>query len=197
MPKNKITKTLLIDFVINTVLTSIELVAGTVSGSVVLLADGFQNLTDSIVIIIAFLTERLTSKLKRSKRKQTKIYRIAGCTNAFILMALAVYISLLAYHRLSNPQAVNNHTVIGIGLLSITINGYAAGLLHKNRNEKSIRAPYAGLIFSGISGAGAFISGIVGQLLHLQRIDAFFGLGIAAVLFIRSGNLLFLALKDK
>ncbi len=197
MRKTKTAKTLVFDFVINTALTVIELVTGTLSGSVALLADGFQNLTDSVVISVAFVTKQLTRKTNIDRAKRQSIYRTSGCMNALILMTLAAYISLVAYYRLKHPQAVNNYMVIGIGLLSIAVNWYAAALLHRQRTEKTLRAPYVGLIFSGFSGLGVFLSGLIAQFMHVHSVDAVVGLLIAAVLFIRSVKLLKLALSNK
>lgn len=197
MSRNKKTSILVFDFVINSALTVVELLAGTVSGSIALLADGFQNLTDSIVITIAYITERLTSKKGITPKKQKSVYKTAGMMNASILITLAIYIGYNAFDRLLHPQQVDTTLVIWIGLLSTTVNWMAAGLLYGMRQDKSIRAPYVGLFFSGLSGAAVFASGILAKYLHIENIDAITGLAIASLLLIRSFGLYKLAAKNK
>lgn len=187
---------LVFDFVINTLLTIVEYVAGALSGSAALLADGSQNLTDSLVITVAYLCEWFIARPGLRRRYITRIYRRAGATNALILMALAVYIGGAALYRTLHPRAINSTLVIAIGLLSIVINFWAAGLLRRYHKDRTIRAPYTGLLFSGLSGIGVFASGVIARLWHFNHIDGLTGIVIAALLFVRSTKLLVTALRS-
>ena len=183
-------KNLKLAFVINTILTIIELFTGYISGSIALLADGMQNLTDSVVLSIAFIADKLNRKGRKSKVDQATIYRIAGSINALILIVLSIYVSYSAVLRFFHPQMIRTGLVISIGLLSLCVNWLAAACLYNNRTKKHIKAPYLGLIFSGFSGFGVFISGLIGYLFHVEHVDSIVGLIIAGILLIRSLNLL-------
>ena len=112
-------------------------------------------------------------------------------------MSLAVYITLQAYYRLKHPQHVNNYLVIVIGLLSVVVNWWAATLLYRDRQKKNIQAPYIGLMFSGFSGLGVTMSGLITHYSHIKGIDAAVGLLIGAILFLRAANLFRTATKYK
>lgn len=197
MSKTKASSVLVFDFIINTALTVIELVVGAITGSIALLADGFQNLTDSMVITISYITERLVIKRGLSKAKKESIYRATGMMNAAILIVLAIYIGYIATVRTLHPQHVNAGLVIWIGLLSIVVNGFAAGMLFSRRSSKNIRAPYIGLLFSGLSGVGVFVSGLLAYFSNIENIDGIIGLLIAGILFARSINLLVMSARGR
>ena len=189
------TKILAFDFVINTFLTIVELVAGALTGSAAILADGSQNLTDSLVLSVAYVCERIAGRPKTSNAAAKQLYRWASCINASILMALAVLIAVLAIHRALYPQILNTLTVIGIGVLSIIINFWAAGMLFAARRDATVTAPYVGLLYSGLSGIGVFASGLLAHAFGFYRADGIVGIAIAALLFIRSSRMLAKAIR--
>ena len=188
------TKVLAFDFIINTLLTIIELAAGVLSGSAAILADGSQNLTDSLVITVAYVCERIATRPGNTKRSARHVYRLAAGINATILLILAVLIAGLAINRTLHPQILNTLTVIAIGSLSIVINFWAAGMLFAARRDITVAAPYVGLLFSGLSGIGVFLSGIIARRFGIHQIDGIVGIVIAALLFARSSRMLRLAI---
>src|SRR5690348_699233 len=96
MKRTRHTKALVLAVVINTLLTIIEYTAGIISGSAAVLADGSQNLTDSLVLTIAYICERLVARPHLRKRTVSRIYRVAGSLNAIILICLSYNIGFLA-----------------------------------------------------------------------------------------------------
>ncbi len=186
---------LVFDFVINTALTIVEVVCGVLSGSTAVLADSVQNLTDSIILAVAFVCERVVTNSSLKQTKRARAYRLAGSINAAILMVLAVFVGAAALNRILHPQPIQTAIVIIVGLASIVVNWLAAAALSTHRRERTIQAPYIGLIFSGFSGLGVFASGVATRFLHVQRVDGIIGLMIAVVLLWRSANLLQHALR--
>lgn len=177
-------------FTINTLLTIIEYAAGSISGSAAILADASQNLTDSLVLTIAFICERLVGKQRLNKPARNRIYQITGALNAAILICLSYSIGFLAINRIIYPHPPASGLVICIGILSVIINGWAAGLLFTARHDRATRAPFTGLLFSGLSGVGVLASGIVYHFWHVSQIDGITGVVIAILLLIRSTRLL-------
>lgn len=188
------TKVLALAFLINTLLTIVEYGAGALSGSASLLADGSQNLTDSLVIIISFICERVAARPLTTKRRIAEIYRFAASINAGILMLLAIAIGTLAFYRVMHPHALNSSIVITTGILSVVINWWAASLFFATRRDATVAAPYIGLLFSGLSGVGVLASGLASRMWGLQQVDGLVGIAIAALLFARSGRMLINAL---
>jgi cobalt-zinc-cadmium efflux system protein len=197
MSSKRHTKVLAVAFIINTLLTIVEYAAGVITGSAAILADGSQNLTDSLVISIAYVCERLAGGPRTSKRTSAHIFQIAAVLNASILMALAVFIGGLAISRIVHPQMLNSTIVIAIGLFSIVINFWAAGLLFTARRDISVTAPYVGLLFSGLSGIGVFASGLISHTWHVHEVDGLAGIIIASLLLLRSSKMLFAALRRR
>lgn len=197
MAQHRNTAALVLDFAVNSGLTIIEVVTGLASGSTALLADSIQNLTDSIVLGVAYLSERTASRPGLRKKAVASIYRRAGIINASILIFLALFIGAAAGWRIIHPHLINGELVIVIGILSITINWVAAGILHMHRSDKSVRAPYIGLIFSGLSGVGVFAAGVASQFFAYNRLDGVIGIIIAVTLLVRSSRLLVLTLHDR
>jgi len=197
MARARNARVLTFDFAINTALTVIEVVSGILSSSTALLADSLQNLTDSIVLTVAYICERVVANRNLRKHKRANIYRLAGSINALILMALAGFVGVAALNRILHPQPIQAGLVIAVGLLSVAINWLAAAALFSHRREKTIRAPYIGLIFSGFSGAGVLVSGVATQFFHLARIDGIVGMIIAVVLLWRSTGLLRRTIQGK
>jgi cobalt-zinc-cadmium efflux system protein len=189
------TKPLIFDFVINTALTIIELVTGSTSGSAALLADGFQNLTDSLVLAIAFFTERFTHKRAIRHAEKVRVSQLSGHANAVILIVLSFYIAINSTVRILHPNSINTTVVMFVGVLSIFINWVAAGVLYGVRNDKNIRAPYIGLLFSGLSGCSVFFAGFGTRYFHMHHLDGVIGLFIAVSLFVRSVKLLRASLR--
>ncbi len=188
------TKVFAFDFGINTLLTVVELAVGALTGSAAILADGAQNLTDSLVITVAYICERIAGQPDKTRQSALRIYRRAAGLNASILMILAVLISALAISRTLHPQVLNTSTIIVVGVLSIVINFWAAGMLFATRRDVTVAAPYIGLLFSGLSGAGVLLSGVIAREFGVHQVDGIFGLVIAGLLFVRSGRMLFMAL---
>ena len=195
MKRTRHTKALVLAFVINTLLTIIEYTAGIISGSAAVLADGSQNLTDSLVLTIAYICERLVARPHLRKRTVSRIYRVAGSLNAIILICLSYNIGFLAVNRVLYPHLLNSALVIAIGVLSIIINGWAARLLFSGRRDFTTRGPYIGLLFSGLSGVGVLLSGLAYHFWHIREIDGIVGTLIAALLLIRSIRLLISSLR--
>lgn len=194
-PRNGLVLTF--DFVINSALTVVEVAAGVLSGSTAVLADSVQNLTDSIVLTVAYVCERIVGNRRLQQSKRARVYLLAGTINASILIGLAGFVGVAALYRTLHPQPVQTGVVIAVGLLSIAVNWLAAAALFQHRREKTIRAPYIGLIFSGFSGVGVFTSGIMATYFHLPRIDGMVGMAIAVVLLWRSVGLLRRTLRGR
>jgi len=168
-------------FTINTALTIVELTAGIASGSAAILADGIQNLSDSLVIAISFVASG--SRDQRAAKKPATI-------DALILMFIALFIGGMAFHKLDNPSNPPSQLLMFIGFLSVVINFAAAAALKSRKRDVITKAPIVGLFFSALSGLIVFGAGVLSYFGVHGHLDAYAGIFIAFLLFYRSLGLL-------
>ncbi|MEO7617522.1 MAG: cation diffusion facilitator family transporter [Candidatus Saccharibacteria bacterium] len=177
-------KPILISLVLNTLLTIIELVAGTATGSLSLIADGSRNLTDSILLSVSYIAERLSRRKADSLRTwgYGRIKIIASLFNTGIITAVAVGIGYEAITTFGQPKNLQGLTVVAVATLSILVNGGAALLLRKQRGDINVRTAYTGLLYGAISAAGVLVAGLLITVFGWYWIDNVTGVGIAIVL---------------
>jgi cobalt-zinc-cadmium efflux system protein len=131
MKSKNINTTLLLSLLLNTLLTIVEVVAGIISGSLSLVADGARNLTDSLLLTVSFIAERLSKRKADDLRTwgYGRIKIIASLLNTGIILTIAVIIGYEAISRFNEPRSVKGITVIIVAALSVFINAIAALLL--------------------------------------------------------------------
>ena len=171
---------LALSFAINTTLTIIEFVAGITSGSVALIADGSKNLTDSIMLLVAILAEKLSGK---SKTMNIKIKKYAAVINIAVISVVAIEVLFESAAHLLRPEFVDGRMVTSIGILAVLLN-LSAALIIQRKKQVAAKAAYWGLISSALSGLGVFASGIVTSVLHTQIFDSSVGIAIAMMLLV-------------
>ena len=91
--KNK-NNAVLLSLTLNTLLTIVEILVGVISGSLSLLADGSRNLTDSIMLSVSYIAERLSKRKADSLRTwgYGRIKIIASLLNTGIIITVAIII---------------------------------------------------------------------------------------------------------
>jgi cobalt-zinc-cadmium efflux system protein len=180
--------TLLLSLTLNTLLTAIEILVGVISGSLSLVADGSRNLTDSIMLIVSYIAERLSKRKADGLRTwgYGRVKIIASLLNTGIILTIAIIIGYEALLRLHQPKAVHGLTVALVAALSVLINGIAARLLRSQREDINIRTAYTGLFYGAISSATVLVAGLLIALFKWEWLDAVTGFMIAAMLLLAS-----------
>lgn len=117
-----------IAFLLNFSFAIIEFVGGIWTGSVAIQSDAVHDFGDSLSLGFAVVMERL------SRRKSTSSFSygfrrfslLAALINAAVLVAGSVYVLVQAIPRLSNPIHPEVPGMIGLAILGIAVNGFAA-----------------------------------------------------------------------
>ncbi len=175
---------LLLSLTLNTLLTVVEIMAGVISGSLSLVADGTRNLTDSILLAVSYTAERL-SRRKPDKLRTWgygRIKIIASLLNTGIILTIAIIIGYEAIIRLDQPKPVQGITVMLVAALSVIVNSLAAMLLKNQRADINIRTAYTGLYYGAISSATVLFAGLLITLFKWEWLDAVTGFVIAGML---------------
>ncbi|OZJ03331.1 hypothetical protein BZG36_04226 [Bifiguratus adelaidae] len=124
----------------------VEMGYGVYLRSLLVLSDGFHNLSDVVAIAIAVISERAAAKPKSSAMTfgYQRMRVVGGLVNSVSLFTLAIYIGMDAIPRLIFPEALDKAlVVIVIGALGITVNTFgtlvfaATGHVHSDGNSAS------------------------------------------------------------
>lgn len=148
---------------VNSVFTIIEFLVGFLSGSLALISDACQNLSDVFSLIISFFAQKIS--LKKANSKKTfgygRVTILAALINVLILSVIATYILLEAYKKIYEPQEINANLVTITSIVGILINGSFALLFVRYRKDINVKSALINMAFDAIASLAALISGIL------------------------------------
>jgi len=178
-------KNLFITIVLNIIITLSQIIGGIFSGSLALLSDAMHNFSDVLALLIAYFANRLAahpnSATKTFGYKRAEI--LAALFNASVLMGIAVFLMIEAFHKLYHPEAINSIWVIGLGTLSIVLNA-ASVLLVKDdaHGNMNIKAAYLHLLTDVMTSVAVVGGGLLMYYFGLFWIDPVISVLIALYL---------------
>lgn len=120
----------------------IELVGGYLTGSVAIIADALHDFGDSLSLGMAYVLERLSKK--KNSRNFSYGYRrlslLGALITSLILISGSVTILIHAVPRLFNPVQPVAEGMLGLAVLGLVVNGYAAWRVRQGEsmNEQTI-----------------------------------------------------------
>ena len=127
-------------FVLNFSFTLIEFVGGLLTNSTAIMADAVHDLGDSLAIGMAWILNRLGER--ESNSVYTYGYRrfslMGALINCVILIAGSLWVLSDAIPKLFEPEMPVVEGMLGLAILGIAVNGYAAYKLRKGKtlNER-------------------------------------------------------------
>ena len=185
-------KNLFITIVLNIIITLSQIVGGIMSGSLALLSDAMHNFSDVLALFIAYFANRLAARPNNASKtfgyKRAEI--LAALFNASVLIGIAVFLIVEAFHKFYHPEPINSIWVIGLGSLSIVLNAVSVLLVKDDAHDNmNIKAAYLHLLTDvmtsvAVVGGGVlmyyfglfWIDPLVSALIALYLIWASFGL---------------------
>jgi cation diffusion facilitator family transporter len=111
-----------------------EIVAGTLFGSMALLADGWHMATHAGAMLIAALAYLYARRQARSDRftfGTGKVGELAGFASALLLAVIAVLIGWESAMRLYAPVRIDFQQAVTVALIGLVVNLVSAWLLHQ------------------------------------------------------------------
>lgn len=170
-------------FALNLGFAVIELVGGIMTNSVAILSDALHDFGDALAMLIALGLEKLS--LKQSDAAYSYGYRRFSTLGAVITGMILIFGSCLilveAVPRLFHPEQPSADGMIGLAILGLTVNGYAAYRISKGSslNERMLMWH----MMEDVAGwALVLIGALVMKFFDLPQIDA--GLAICLSLWI-------------
>ncbi|MEZ9507589.1 CDF family Co(II)/Ni(II) efflux transporter DmeF [Vibrio cyclitrophicus] len=122
-----------------TVVTMIvEIIAGTIYGSMALLADGWHMGTHAAAFGINLFAYRYAKKHAESERFSFgagKVSVLGGYTSAIALGIVALLMLVESVHRLFNPQAIQFNEAIIVACIGLTVNVVSMFLLGDHHHD--------------------------------------------------------------
>ncbi|MBT3134464.1 cation diffusion facilitator family transporter [Alteromonas sp. ALT199] len=127
-------------FWLNFIFTIIEFIGGWLTNSVAIMADAVHDLGDSLSIGLAWYLSKLGHKASTEKYTYgfKRLSLMGAMINGLILVLGSIWVMSEAIPRLYNPEMPVTEGMIGLAILGIMVNGFAAYKLHGGHtmNEK-------------------------------------------------------------
>lgn len=178
-------KNLFITIVLNIIITLSQIVGGIVSGSLALLSDAMHNFSDVLALVIAYVANQLTTK-ENTKEKTFGYKRaqvIAALFNASVLVGIALFLTIEAFHKLYHPEVINSFWVIALGILSIVLNGASVLLVKDDAHENmNMKAAYLHLLTDVATSVAVVGGGLLMYYFQIFWVDPLISIVIALYL---------------
>jgi len=167
-------KNLFITIVLNVIITVSQIVGGIISGSLALLSDAMHNFSDVLALVIAYTANRL-AKRPRDEAKTFGYKRaeiLAALFNASVLIAIAIFLIVEAFHKFFHPEPINSIWVIGLGVLSIVLNAASVLLVKDDAHDNmNIKAAYLHLLTDVMTSVAVVGGGVLMYYFGIFWID--------------------------
>ncbi len=185
-------KNLLAATLLNTVIASVEVAGGILSGSLALYSDALHNLSDAFATFIAYMATLIGRK--KANQKLTFGYKrieiLAALTNAVILIVVSIFLLKEAWERWNHPEPIDSRIMLVVAMIGLLANVYALLILRKDAGKSiNVKAAYVHLMGDSLSSVVVIIGGVLIALFDIYWIDPLITLFISLYI-IRSGYLI-------
>jgi len=178
-------KNLFITIILNIIITLSQIVGGILSGSLALLSDAMHNFSDVLALAIAYFANRLASRPNSESKtfgyKRAEI--LAALFNSSVLIGIAIFLIIEAFHKFYHPEIVNSIWVIALGTLSIVLNALSVLLVKDDAHDNmNIKAAYLHLLTDVMTSVAVVVGGILMYYYDVFWIDPLISVLIAIYL---------------
>ncbi len=144
--------------------TVAEVVGGLLTGSLALLADAGHMLSDSMSLGLALLAMWLAQKPASFARSfgYQRAEILVALLNGATLVAIAIWIFVEAYRRLSDPPQVLGAWMLGVAAIGLLVNLIAAWILGRRQGESlNMKAAFRHVVADLLGSAGVIVAALV------------------------------------
>ncbi|RZM75289.1 CDF family Co(II)/Ni(II) efflux transporter DmeF [Leptolyngbya iicbica] len=178
-----------------------EIIAGTVFGSMALLADGWHMATHVAafgITVFAYRYARRHAADPRYTFGTGKVSVLGGFASAVALAVVAFVMAFESVGRFFQPQTIHFSEAIGVAILGLAVNLVSAWLLqgdhdhghhhhhgehdHHHHSDHNLRAAYVHVLADALTSVLAIVALFAGKFLGWIWLDAAMGLVGAAVI---------------
>ena len=173
--------------------TAVEIVGGLLTGSLALLADAAHMLSDNLALGVALLAVWLADRPSTPERSfgYQRAEILAALANGVILLALAIWIFVEAWGRLSDPPDVLAGWVALVAVVGLAVNLAAAAILHRGGHDTlNMRAALRHVLADAMGSAGVLVAAFVILITGWRYADPLASMAIALLILASSLGIL-------
>jgi cobalt-zinc-cadmium efflux system protein len=178
---------------ISAVIFVAELVVGLLSNSLALLADAGHVFADVVGTALALGAIQLASRPATGKRT-FGFYRfeiLAAVLNAVLLFAIAGYVLIEAWRRLSSEPEIATGPMLTIAVVGLAANLISARLLHRAQQDSlNMRGAYLEVLGDALGSVAVLVAALVIIFTGMRAADAIASVLIGLLILPRTWSLL-------
>ena len=174
-------------------LFALEVTGGIAFGSLALLADAADRVSDVIALGVAIAAVVLAARPVTNGHSFgfARAEVMAGQVTALIMLAAGLWIVIEALARLQDPVPVDGAGLAAVAVLGLVFNAASAALVRRDQGRSlNMRACFAHLATDAAGSLAALIAGMTILAWGWTRADAVASLGTAALILWASSRLL-------
>ena len=176
----------------------VEIAAGTMFGSMALLADGWHMGTHAAAFCITLFAYRYAKQNAHNDRFSFgtgKVSVLGGFTSAIALGIVALMMMVESIHRLFNPESIQFNEAIMVAVIGLVVNLASMLLLqdhhhhghdhhddHEHHHDHNLTAAYFHVLADTLTSLLAIVALIVGKFYGWIWLDAMMGIVGAVVI---------------
>jgi cobalt-zinc-cadmium efflux system protein len=169
------------------------------TGSLALLSDAGHMLTDIVGLALALAAIAVAGRSGRDRGRTYGLYRLevlAALTNALLLVAVAVYVTVEAVARIGDRTDVPGPPVLVMGAIGLVVNvGVLVLLRAGSRDNLNVRGAYFEVLADTLGSVGVIVAAAVLLAWAWDPIDAIVGVAIGLFMVPRAARLAWDALR--
>lgn len=170
----------------------VEASVGWWAGSLALVADAGHMLNDAAALALAAIAAWLAQRPASARHSYGfgRAEFLAELINSLTLLALVLWLTISAIHRLRDPQPVIGEAVSLVAAIGLGVNILVAWLLGRDAHNLNTRAALLHVLGDLLGSVAALLSGVVIAFTGWTPIDPLLSLGIGALIVVSSLHLL-------
>ena len=177
----------------------VQVVVAVATGSLALLSDAGHMLTDTVGLGLALAAITVAARAGRDRGRTYGLYRLevlAALANAFLLVAVAVYVLVEAILRIGEDVDVPGGPVLVMGVVGLAVNLGVLLLLRAGSQESmNVRGAYLEVLGDALGSLGVIVAAVVLIAFSWEPIDAIIGVAIGLFMVPRALRLAWDALR--
>lgn len=173
---------LIFSFVINILLSVVEIVGGIVSGSNALIGDALHNTSDAFSILVAVIAFKIGGKNANEKftygfkRAET----LGGFFNLVLLFISGIYLLFESVEGFFFPSQIDGNMIISISILALIIDTMTAKFSHSGAEANSnMKMVFLHNLSDALNSVAVIVSGIFVSYFGIYWVDNLIALFIA------------------
>ena len=167
---------------VNLFLTVAQIVGGTISGSIALIADALHNLSDAISLVIAFAARKIARRPADDRMTfgYGRAEVVAALVNYTTLVVMGLFLVYEGATRLFDPPAVQGWIVVVLAGVALAVDLVTALLTYAmSRHSMNIRAAFLHNLADALGSVAVIVAGTLILLYDWRLVDPLVTLGIA------------------